>query len=61
MEQDFKVGDKVVEVAHPELQLVVRRYLNRIYYCQNPLQMEETKYVFYGRELKLAKCTSRNG
>ena len=54
MEQDFKVGDKVVEVAHPELQLVVRRYLNRIYYCQNPLQMEETKYVFYGRELKLA-------
>ena len=51
MENKFKEGEVVRAKVNPTLKLVVRRYVDRIYYCmiqQNPTQKE---LVYFEREL----------
>jgi len=66
MENIFKVGDVVRAKVNPTVLLVVRRYVDRIYYCriqQNPTQKE---LVYFERELippdikKIGKMNSGN-
>lgn len=50
-ENIFKEGDVVRAKVNPTLLLVVRRYVDRIYYCriqQNPTQKE---MVYFEREI----------
>ena len=51
MENKFEEGEVVRAKVNPTLKLVVRRYVDRIYYCtiqQNPTQKE---LVYFEREL----------
>lgn len=33
MENRYKIGEIVFATTHPKIMLIVRRYLDRIYYC----------------------------
>lgn len=52
MENKYKAGDVVRERIRPNQKLVIKRYLNNIYYCmaeENPRQKE---LVYLERDLK---------
>lgn len=51
MENTFEADEKVVAKINPEEVLVVRRYLNRIYYCRVSGSADINDKVFYEREL----------
>jgi hypothetical protein len=51
MENKFKVGDFVHSIATPELKLVVRRYVGRIYYCMEKEGSRNTDLIYFEREL----------
>ncbi len=52
LENRFKVGDTVYALENPTCQLIVRRYVDRIYYCQLPNNLLANDQVFFDRELK---------
>jgi hypothetical protein len=55
MENKFKEGSSVCARANPDLKLVIRRYVDRIYYCkvdEDPLHKE---LVYFERELEAYK------
>ncbi len=52
MENKYQVGQVVQAKAAPELKLVIRRYIDRIYYCKvkdNPTRRE---LVYFEREIE---------
>jgi hypothetical protein len=61
MENIFKVGDFVRAKVNPTLLLVVRRYVDKIYYCRIQQDPTQKELVYFERELippdikKLAK------
>lgn len=55
MENKFKEGEEVYAKVNPSLKLIIRRYVDRIYYCKikkNPTQKE---LVYFEREIMSAK------
>ena len=51
MENKFQEGETVYAKVNPSLKLVIRRYVDRIYYClvqEDPTQKEK---VYFEREL----------
>lgn len=51
MENKFKEGEEVYAKVNPSLKLIIRRYVDRIYYCkikENPTQKE---LVYFEREI----------
>ncbi|PRY10138.1 hypothetical protein CLV24_11555 [Pontibacter ummariensis] len=51
LENLFPIGSEVFAKVNPDLKLVIRQYLKRIYYCtvqENPTQKE---LVYFEREL----------
>ena len=55
MENKFKEGEEVYAKVNPSLKLIIRRYVDRIYYCKikkNPAQKE---LVYFEREIMSAK------
>lgn len=51
LENPFPIGSEVFAKVNPDLKLVIRQYLKRIYYCtvkDNPGQRD---LVYYEREL----------
>ena len=51
MENKYKEGEEVYAKVNPSLKLIVRRYVDRIYYCKikkNPMLKE---LVYFEREL----------
>ncbi|WP_236978263.1 hypothetical protein [Membranihabitans maritimus] len=55
MENIFKEGDYVCDKTNPNIKLIVRRYVDRIYYCKvvnNPLHKD---LVFFEREIQYYK------
>lgn len=51
MENKFKEGEEVYAKVNPALKLIIRRYVDRIYYCKikkNPTQKE---LVYFEREI----------
>jgi hypothetical protein len=51
MENMFKEGETVYARAHPEVELTVRRYVSRIYYCKVASDTSLKDQVFFEREL----------
>lgn len=52
MENKFLVGETVFAKAHPEIMLVIRRYIDRIYYCRLKDVKSDKDYVYFEREIE---------
>ncbi len=50
----FKEGDTVSPKSNPRLRLIIRRYVDRIYYCKDPKDDKGKEYAFFEREIQLA-------
>ena len=50
-ENKYVAGDTVFAKVNPEVKLVVRRYIHRIYYCQFPNEPERKELALFEREL----------
>lgn len=53
-ENKYKEGETVVAKVNPELKLIIRRYVDRIYYCKIPGEPERKELVYFERELSRA-------
>lgn len=51
-DQRYKVGEKVVAKAIPEVPLQIRRFVDRIYYCRLINDPDSRDLVYFERELK---------
>ena len=51
MENKFKEGEVVFAKINPELKLVIRRYLDKIYYCNVQDDPAQKERVYIEREL----------
>lgn len=50
----YYAGDVVVAKATPDRLLIIRRYVDRVYYCRikdDPAGANGSEYVYYEREL----------
>jgi hypothetical protein len=52
MENKFDEGSVVYALASPTVALVIRRYVERVYYCQVKDQPDLKELVYFERELK---------
>jgi hypothetical protein len=50
-ENKYMAGDTVYAKATPDVRLVIRRYVNRIYYCQFFNEPERKELALFEREL----------
>lgn len=50
-EHKYKEGETVIAKVNPTVKLVVRRYLDRIYYCQLKDSPGRKDLVYFEREL----------
>ncbi len=57
MEQNIKLkskyqpGDMVFATANPSVKLIIRRYVDRIYYCKTEQQPDSKDLAYFEREL----------
>lgn len=51
MENKYKEGDVVYAKLNPALKLVIRRYVDRIYYCTIQQFPTRKELVYFEREL----------
>ncbi len=51
MENKFKEGEVVQAKDNPTLNLVIRRYVDRIYYCKIQKDPNHKELVYFEREL----------
>jgi hypothetical protein len=51
IENKYKAGDVVYDRMRPLQKLVVRRYLNQIYYCKAQENANRKELVYFEREL----------
>lgn len=51
MADKYKAGDRVHAKANPNMPLVVRRFLDQIYYCRKAGDPDGKDLVFFEREL----------
>ncbi len=51
MNYKFKEGETVFAIVKPEEKLIIRRYVDRIYYCQLKEHPEQKELVYFEREL----------
>ncbi len=51
MENKFAEGSVVFALATPEIKLVIRRYVDRVYYCKLQADPEQPELVYFEREL----------
>ena len=52
MECKYKEGEVVCERIRPALKLVIRRYVDGIYYCEVQENTARKELVYFERELK---------
>lgn len=52
MENKYKKGDVVAERIRPALKLVIRGYMDRIYYCKDQEGLAGKELVYFEHELK---------
>lgn len=50
-ENKYNAGEVVYAIAFPEVKLIIRRYLDRIYYCQLATDRSKPDLVYFEREL----------
>ena len=51
MENEYKEGDEVYAKLTPSLKLLIRRYVDRIYYCKIKKDPMLKELVYFEREL----------
>lgn len=51
MENKFKDGQEVYAKVNPSLKLIIRRYVDKIYYCQIKNDLGQRDLAYYEREL----------
>jgi hypothetical protein len=51
MENKYKAGDTVFAKENPGLTLIIRRFVDDIYYCRVFDHPEQKEYVYFQREL----------
>ena len=51
MENKYKEGEIIYAKVDPELKLIVRRYVDRIYYCKIQDEPERKELVYFEREI----------
>jgi hypothetical protein len=51
MENKYKEGDVVYAKINPALKLVIRRYIDNIYYCKIQEDLNRKELVYFEREL----------
>ncbi len=51
VQNNYKSGDIVAAKSNPELKLVIRRYIDQIYYCKVKDDRERKELAYYEREL----------
>lgn len=51
MESRYKEGETVCAKVEPSLKLIVRRYVDRIYYCKILEHPDRDELVYFEREL----------
>lgn len=52
MENKFLVGETVFDKVHPEVVLVIRRYVDRIYYCRLKDGNSDKDFVYFEHEIE---------
>ncbi|AEV33927.1 hypothetical protein [Owenweeksia hongkongensis] len=52
MENRYREGEVVHSKANPEQKLIVRRYVDRIYYCKIQDDLDHKDVVYFERELE---------
>ncbi len=50
-QNNYNAGDVVYAKVNPTLKLVIRRYIDRIYYCKVQEDPESKELVYFEREL----------
>lgn len=50
-ENKYKAGDVVYAKANPDVKLIVRRYIDRIYYCKFQNDPNRKELALFEREL----------
>lgn len=58
MESKFKAGDNVYSKVNPTVKLVVRRYIDRIYYCKFVDEPNKKELALFEREILTEKDIS---
>ncbi len=51
MENKYKEGEEVYAKVNPSLKLIIRRYVDRIYYCKIKINPTLKELVYFEREL----------
>ena len=51
MENRYKEGEEVYATADPAQKLIIRRYVERVYYCRSKDKPDEKDLVYFEREL----------
>jgi len=51
VQNKYNAGDTVYAKDHPSLKLVIRRYVDQIYYCKVQEDPERREKVYFEREL----------
>lgn len=51
MESKFKEGEIVCAKVNPGLKLIIRRYVDRIYYCKIHDEPDRKELVYFEREI----------
>jgi hypothetical protein len=51
MQSKYKVGGIVYAKTNPALKLIIRRYVDGIYYCKVQDDLERKELVYFEREL----------
>ncbi len=52
MKSKFTAGDTVYAKVNPSLKLIVRRYVDQVYYCKEQEHPERQELVYFERELE---------
>lgn len=47
----YKEGEVVYALVNPNVKLVVRRYLDRVYYCKVQADLNQKEQVYFEREI----------
>jgi len=51
MKNKYKEGQTVFAIADPDVELIVRRYVDGIYYCKLKADINARELVYFEREL----------
>jgi len=57
MENKYKEGEEVYAIVDPSLTLIIRRYVDRIYYCKIKKDPTLKELVYFERELMPAQIS----